>query len=454
MIRRTFVLSNSFWTKKGYLLKDVKINGVSKGKITSYVASVGKNYQIEPIWEKKPETYTVKVTYLDGGNVKVDDQSITYTGQSVTVSADADVKITIIPYTDYHIQQVKLGNEDVTDRVNNNVLTILSISADQEIDVKFEKDVPKTYTVKITCSEGGSVRVNDQFVTTGQSVTVVADSNVKITIMSQNDYHVKYIKQGATDVTNQLSNNVLTISSISADQEIDVKFEEDVPKTYTVKITYSEGGSAKVNDQSIISGQSVTVTAATDVKVTIMFQNGYHLKEVKLGTADVTSQINNNILIISSVSSNQEITIIFEKDEPVSYTFQVYLLGNGEVKVNGLTIQNGNSVSVPVSEIKLEFLPNDQYYTAKVMLGSQDITDKIVNNVYKIASVSSDMSLSVTFEKIPTYTLNINMTGGTGCIKVEDKTITESDCISDLKKGTMFKLYFQPDNSFCKYNSG
>lgn len=90
-----------------------------------------------------------------------------------------------------------------------------------------------------------------------------------------------------------------------------------------------------------------------------MFQNGYHLKEVKLGTADVTSQINNNILIISSVSSNQEITIIFEKDEPVSYTFQVYLLGNGEVKVNGLTIQNGNSVSVPVSEIKLEFLPND-----------------------------------------------------------------------------------------------
>ncbi|MCL3850803.1 hypothetical protein M1P97_05825 [Parabacteroides sp. GYB001] len=109
---------------------------------------------------------------------------------------------------------------------------------------------------------------------------------------------------------------------------------------------------------------------------------------------------------------------------------------------------------MPVSEIKLEFLPNDQYYTAKVMLGSQDITDKIVNNVYKIASVSSDMSLSVTFEKIPTYTLNINMTGGTGCIKVEDKTITESDCISDLKKGTMFKLYFQPDNSFCKYNSG
>lgn len=51
-----------------------------------------QNYQIEPIWEKKPETYTVKVTYLDGGNVKVDDQSITYTGQSVTVSADADVK--------------------------------------------------------------------------------------------------------------------------------------------------------------------------------------------------------------------------------------------------------------------------------------------------------------------------------------------------------------------------
>lgn len=94
------------------------------------------------------------------------------------------------------------------------------------------------------------------------------------------------------------------------------------------------------------------------------------------------------------------------------------------------------------------------------MLGSQDITGKIVNNVYKIASVSSDMSLSVTFEKIPTYTLNINMTGGTGCIKVEDKTITESDCISDLKKELCLNFIFSqiihsantiPDKAF--YNN-
>ena len=83
---------------------------------------------------------------------------------------------------------------------------------------------------------------------------------------------------------------------------------------------------------------------------------------------------------------------------------------------------------------------------AKVLLGSKDITDEIVDNVYNVTSVSSNMSLSVTFEKIPTYKLNINMTGGTGSIKIGDKTVTQSDLISNLQEGTMLSLNFLPDN--------
>ena len=418
----------SFWTKKGYRLKDVKINGVSKGKITSYVASIGKNYQIEPIWEKKPETYTVKVTYLDGGNVKVDDQSITYTGQSVTVSADADVKITIIPYTDYHIQQVKLGNEDVTDRVNNNVLTILSISADQEIDVKFEKDVPKTYTVKITCSEGGSVRVNDQFVTTGQSVTVVADSNVKIAIMPQNDYHIKYIKQGATDVTNQLSNNVLTISSISADQEIDVKFEEDVPKTYTIKITYSSGGSVKVNNQSISSNQSTTVTALTDVKITITPLVGYHIKQVQLGNDDVTGQLNNNILTISSISTDKDIKVIFEKDASITHSVKVTYSAGGSVKVNNQSVTSGQSATVTAStDVKVTITSQIGYHIKQVRLGTKDVTNQLENNVLTISSILENEEITVAFE-LNIHTINVTY-NESGTVQVDGLSVVSEQSV-------------------------
>lgn len=105
----------------------------------------------------------------------------------------------------------------------------------------------------------------------------------------------------------------MTILSVTKDQTITAIFEKETPVTYTVKVTYSGEGSVKVNNQSISSNQSTTVTASTDVKITITPLVGYHIKQVQLGNDDVTGQLNNNILTISSISTDKDIKVIFEK---------------------------------------------------------------------------------------------------------------------------------------------
>lgn len=433
----------------GYHIKQVKLGSTD---VTSQVrdnlltiTSISENTNITVVFEKNaPVTYTVKVTYSEGGTVKINDKVAT-SGSTVNVSVSTNVIILIIPSSGYHVKSVTLGNEDVTSLLKENKITITSISENANITVIFEKDAPVTYTVKATYSKGGTVKINDQLVTSEKSLSVTALSDVKVMIIPDKGYHLESIKLGDTNVTNQVKDNVITIPTISTNKEITVIFEKDI---YIVKVTYSEGGDVKLNDQNVTSGNSISMDALTDLKVLIIPNNGYHLKQVKVGATDVTDQVANNLLTIPAILENKEITVTFEKNAPTSYTFQVNVSGNGKVKVDGKTIENGSSVTVSVTGTKLEFLPDNQYRVAKVLLGSKDITKEIVDNVYNVPSVSSDVSLSVTFEKIPTYKLSINMTGGTGSIKIGDKTVTQSEQISDLQRGTLLGLNFLPDKYY------
>ena len=423
----------TFYSKKGYRLKEVKVNGVSLGRIGSYVVKVGKNYLIEPIWEEyNPAIHLVKVTYSAGGSVKVNNQSVTSSGQSVTVAASTDVKVAITPQTGYHIKQVQLGNEDVTSQLNNNLLVFSSISANKEITVTFEKDALVTHTVKVTYSTGGSVKVDDQSVTSGQSAIVTASTDVKVAITPQAGYHIKQVQLGNEDVTGQLSNNVLNISSISANKDITVIFEKDTPITYSVKVTYSAGGSVKVNGQSVTSGQSFTASTSTDVKVTITPQTGYHIKQVQLGNEDVTGQLSSNVLTISSISANKNITVIFEKDTPITHSVKVSYSTGGSVMVNGQSVTSGQSATASTStDVKVTITPQAGYHIKQVQLGNEDVTGQLSSNVLTISSISANKEITVTFEKdaLVTHSVKVNYSTG-GNVKVNGQSITSGQSVT------------------------
>ena len=388
------------------------------------------------------------LSYNHGGEVKVNGIPIA-NDSSIPVSTGTDVQVSMFPQAGYHIKQVQLGNDDVTGQLSNNILTISSISTNKNIKVIFEEDTPATHSVKVTYSPGGSVKVNDKSVTSGQSTTATASTDVKVTITPLVGYHIKQVQLGNDDVTGQLNNNILTISSISTDKDIKVIFEKDTPATHSVKVTYSSEGSVMVNNQPVTSGQSTTVPASTDVKVTITPLAGYHIKQVQLGNDDITDQLNNNVLTLSSITANKELIITFEKDAPINHTIKLAYSSGGSVKVNNQFLMSSQSFTVAAStDVKVTLTPQSGYRIRQIKLGNEDVTNQLSNNILTISAISANVELFISFEQIPTYKLNISMTGEAGSIKIGDKIITESTLISDIREESSICINFQPSKYY------
>ena len=393
-------------------------------------------------------THTILVSYNEGGYVKLNNDNVE-NESSISVSTGTDVQVSMFPQAGYHIKQVQLGNDDVTGQLSNNILTISSISTNKNIKVIFEEDTPATHSVKVTYSPGGSVKVNEKSVTSGQSTTATASTDVKVTITPLVGYHIKQVQLGNDDVTGQLNNNILTISSISTDKDIKVIFEKDTPATHSVKVTYSSEGSVMVNNQPVTSGQSTTVPASTDVKVTITPLAGYHIKQVQLGNDDITDQLNNNVLTLSSITANKELIITFEKDAPINHTIKLAYSSGGSVKVNNQFLMSGQSFTVAAStDVKVTLTPQSGYRIRQIKLGNEDVTNQLSNNILTISAISANVELFISFEQIPTYKLNISMTGEAGSIKIGDKIITESTLISDIREESSICINFQPSKYY------
>ena len=451
----------------GYHLKQVIVGSrdmtnAIEGNVL-ILSAVSEDLNIQIVTE--PDRWTFQLFYDEGGTI-LKDGEIVASGSIFSGETREYINFEVKPKAGFYVITKNLeSSPDVSYSFNGYGGQTLDVRVNGDgksgiIKIAFKKDDCK---IRVNCN-GGVVKLYDgngnllktpsdpQF-----SVTVKPLSDIKMDIHPFDGYHFKSVEIGGTDVTDQVHDNVLMITSIYEDKEIEVFCEADAPNAYQFKINPSEGGIVRINDTQLYSGW---VSASTDVKVTIIPDKDYYLKQLKIGEKDVTEQVEGNELIIPSISKNIEIFAIFEKGEPTSYTFQVSVSSNGEIEVGGKTVRNGNTVIVPVSGTKLEFFPDNQYYPAKVILGSKDITNEIVDNVYNITSVSSDMSLSVTFERnlfdIGIKTIFDGENGTLGSMKIGDRSVTcyysssyaNFQKVLNFKKGSTVPILFLPNDKY------
>ena len=263
-------------------------------------------------WDYNEGEGAIKVNFKNGNKQK--------NGEYIEVTEDSEYLIYIMPSEGYKIKSVKLGDVDITKKVENDVYKLPStpIMSDTKFSVTFEKETIAKYIVKVFYDEGGVVKVNNRLIADGSSTSVTASTDVRLSIVPNQGYHLKSVTIGRIDKTSEVISNQLTISSISKNQEISILFEKDAPVSYIVKVSYNEGGTVKVNNNKVDNGTSTTVTASTNVQLSIVPNSGYHLKSVTVGGVDKTSEVRNNQLTITSISKNQEISILFEKDASIN----------------------------------------------------------------------------------------------------------------------------------------
>ena len=222
----------TFAPDAGCRIASVKLNG------TDVTASVANNkYVISNITANmtlsvtfEAITHALSITSSGNGSAYFNNTTVRNKTEVFTVNEGTSATITFTPDAGYRIATVKVNNTDVTANVSNSQYTISNITANTTMSVTFEAIPPTTYSFTIKATGNGTATYNGTSVR-GKSSSFTVNEGTSATVKFTPDagYRIASVKVNNTDVTANVSNSQYTISNISANTTLEVKFEKDSP---------------------------------------------------------------------------------------------------------------------------------------------------------------------------------------------------------------------------------
>ena len=441
----------TFSADEGYRLKSVKLGNTD---VTSSVVNnqytirnIKANTSLEVTFEAIP-TYSLNIMAIGNGSAIYNGTAVRGKTQTFTVKEGTSATVTFTPDAGYRIASVKLNNTDVTASVANSSYTISNITANTTLSVTFEAIPPTTYTFTISAVGNGTVTYDGNAVRgKTSSFTVVEGTNAVVTFSADESYRLKSMKLNNTDVTSSVVNNQYTISNIKANTSLEVTFEA-IP-TYALNVVATGNGSASYNGVTIRNqSQSFTLREGTSAVVSFSADNGYRIASVKVNNADVTSQIVDGKITVSSITQNTNVEVVFEEIPPTVYALSITATGNGSVTYDGKTIKGKTSTFTIIegSYVTVQLSADDGYKLKSITLNGQDVTEDVVNNQYTTPKIMADAALIVVFEAIPTFTLTVK-SSAFGSVKYGDVDVTNRTETFSVREGTSATMTFTPDDN-------
>ncbi len=354
-----------------YHIKDLKIDGVSVGVVSSYTFNnITAAHSIETICEK--DKYIIEATSGNGGIISP--------SGNVTVECGANQTFTITPDSCYRILDVKV---DGVSKGTVESYTFSNIDANHKIEAVFAK---KTHTVTfINGSNGNLTGKTIQSITCGEcaeEITAIADNCYEFTGWS-GDYTGK--------------ENPLKLCNVTGDMNITANFAK---KIYTVAFASGSNGS--------LSGKTVQNVACGECaeEITAIADDCY---EFTGWIGDYTGK--ENPLKLCNVTGNMNITANFAKKR---YTVTFVSGSNGSL--SGKTVQ-----SVACGECAETVIPApDDCYEFTGWSG--DYTGK--ENPLKLCNVTGNMNVTANFA---VKEFEVKFIGvGNGCL--EGETVQKVKC--------------------------
>ena len=430
-----------------YCVQSVKLNDTdvtSKVVDNKYsIYKVSNDSTLEVIFGHITHSLTIKS--IGNGTSTYGGTTIRGISNSFTIEKGNNALITFTPDKGYRIKSVKLNGTDVTSNIVNNQYTISDINCDNTLEVEFEEI---TYSLTITSAGNGLVSYNDTSIQ-GKTIsfTIPYGSSATMTITPDTGYKLKSVKLNGKDVTSIVVNNQYTISNVTLDTTIEVVFEQ-ITYSLTIKAI---GNGTVTYDETTVRGKSsaFTINYGNNATISIVPDDGYRIKSVKLNETDVTSTIKNNQYTITDIKANTTLEVVFEQIP--NYTISIVSEGNGKVTYGSsiirnqskeFTIREGNSISI-------SFTPDSGYRLASVKVNGDNKTAQVVNNQLTIENISADMTIEVAFEVIPptNFTLTIKATGN-GSVTYNGTAIRGKSSSFTIVEGTSTIVTFTPDDGY------
>ena len=192
----------------GYKVKDVKVDGVSVGAVSTYTfKNIASDHTIESIFEANlPTAYTIVASAGSGGAI--------YPYGTITVNPGDSKTFTILPDVGYHIKEVKIDGNSIGVLAS---FTFQSVNSSHTIEALFESNATATtYTIQASMTTGG-------YISPSGTIIVNYGESKTFSIHVYQGYHLKDVKVDGSSVGAVLT---YTFTNITSDHTIDMVFEK------------------------------------------------------------------------------------------------------------------------------------------------------------------------------------------------------------------------------------
>ena len=395
-------------------------------------------------------SYNLSIITDGNGSVSYNDNTIRNNVKKYSIDEGGSATLTITPDYGYQIKSVTVNDIDVTSQVYNNQYTINNITQNTTVNVVFEALPVATYNFTISASGNGSVSYNSNSVRDDISTfTIEEGKSATLSITPDNGYAIKSVTINNYDVTSQVYNNSYTISSIAKNTIVNVVFEI---RHYSFTISASGNGSVLFDENSIKDNSSTfTLDNGSTAILSFTPDVGYMVKSLVVNNIDVTSQVNNNRYMISDITQNTTVNVVFDALPVVTYDFTISASGNGSVSFNGNSIKNYTSIFnlVEGSSATFTIVPDNGYRIKNLTVNDNDVTSKVVNSSYTISNITKNTSVNVVFEAIQMTSCNLIISAsGNGSVLYNGNSVRENTSLFSIYEGSSATITFTPDNGY------
>ena len=262
----------------GYEVNEVIVDGINKGKITTYTFNnITDNHTISVTFKKLDEQkFTVNCTTVQNGNISVSPTSATV-GTKITIYVN--------PSEGYRLKQI---DSSPTVAINNNQFTMPAQNV--TLTPVFEQIEVQTYAITVGTSEHGTATASHTSASAGTTITMTATPGQGYVLKS-------YATQPFVSVVN--GQFVMPSSPITVTPIFDV--------ASIVKTSYDIYVSTETTDRGDVSVTGVDETKGI-ISIKAEAEPGYRFSEW---------EISNGVCFLSSPYTSETLMIIQDSDVSV-----------------------------------------------------------------------------------------------------------------------------------------
>lgn len=159
------------------------------------------------------------------------------------------------------------------------------------------------------------------------------------------------------------------------------------PTNYSISVSVGINGIVKENAVTLADGSNISVVSGATKTFTFTPSAGYEVATLTYNGVDVKSQITNNQYTTATVLAAGTLNVTFQK---VQYSLSVKSAESG---TSDLLCEYGAMPS-------FKFTPSAGWKIHTVFYNGIDVTSSLVNGVYKVAAITANALLNVSFVTI------------------------------------------------------